>query len=296
MVGLGIIVAQWCYMRPPVTLFTGLKSLADRLQGYHPVFPYIYAVLIFAYRMPFPKRIADNIIDAAIETKYISQYPFEVLIGLIFNALDESYQYTSRPLKAGISTLSLQPITPIAMSMGGQGLFYNELISVRLLPNAIGFACLAKYIGWEDYRREIESVLTTIGQTGYIEQWTRVGVRYMNEYVNTDLKECTKFNFTFGFPMVQSQSTLFRTEFVFNDRRVIMNLSNKVPTLHPQTATSAPEIVSSSIIDIDVIAEPLTIDNINALMDVIDSTHAVEKELFFTLLKTEFLQTLKPEY
>ena len=185
-------------------LFTGLKSLAGRLQGYNTVFPYIYVVLIFAYRMPFPKRIADNIIDAAVEAKYTSKYPFEVLIGLIFNALDESYQYTSRPLKAGIATQSFNhPFIPIAMNLGGQSLFYNELISVRLLPNAIGFACLAKYIGWEDYSREIEKVLTTIVQTGYIDQWTRVGVRYMSEYVSADLKDCTKFNFTFGFPAVQ---------------------------------------------------------------------------------------------
>jgi hypothetical protein len=41
----------------------------------------------------------------------------------------------------------------------------------------------------------------------------QVGVRYISEYEKKDLKDCIKFNFSFGLPQVQSETTAFRSEF-----------------------------------------------------------------------------------
>jgi hypothetical protein len=57
--------------------------------------------------MKLPKKITpDRIKDAIVEVKYSSKYPFEVIVGLIFKALDDSYKYTNRPL-SGIPLSSL---------------------------------------------------------------------------------------------------------------------------------------------------------------------------------------------
>ncbi len=52
-----------------------------------------------------------------------------------------------------------------------------------------------------------------------------------------------------------------------------------------------------SIIDIDVIKDFSPIESSkNVILNKIDNAHTIEKEIFFTLLKNDFLKTLNPEY
>jgi uncharacterized protein (TIGR04255 family) len=248
--------------------------------------------------MPLPKRITpDNIIDAAVEIKYLSNLPFEVLIGIFFNAFDETYRYTSRPLQPNLPFLPFNPALSIAFSTSSQPVFYNDHFSIRLLSNSIIFGCLNnKYIGWESYKTEIEKVLRTLAGTGHITTWIRIGIRYISEYLKKDLKEFTKFDFTFGLPEVQSLSTTFRSEFGYKDAKVVLNLNNMVPTIRQQSVGNTAELVETSIIDVDVIKDPLAINEVTELMDAINATHDLEKELFFNLLTEKFLTTLNPIY
>jgi uncharacterized protein (TIGR04255 family) len=246
--------------------------------------------------MQLPKKITpDSIINAVVEVKYESKVPFELLIGLLFPVFDDSYTYTAKPLK-NPSALIINPMQELAMNLGGQSLLYNDKISIRLLPSAFVFSCLGKYIGWDLFRAEIEKVLKIIGNTGYVIKWNRLGLRYITEYLKTDLKDCTKFSFTFGFPEVQSLSTTFHNEFEYKGAKVIMNLNNKIPTVRQQEINKTLEVVPSSIIDVDVIKDPLSLEKVEEIMDVMEEVHTYEKEVFFTLLTEDFLKTLHPEY
>jgi uncharacterized protein (TIGR04255 family) len=110
------------------------------------------------------------------------------------------------------------------------------------------------------------------------------------------LKSCTKFSFSFGFPDVQSISSAFRTEFEYKNAKVILNLNNKIPIVRQQATNREPEVIPTSIIDVDVIREPLEIEKIDDLAGIIDQVHEIEKEVFFSLLTDDFLKTLNPEY
>jgi uncharacterized protein (TIGR04255 family) len=247
--------------------------------------------------MQLPKKITpDSIIDAVVEVKYLSNTPFEVLIGLFFKAFDESYVYTTRPLKNHSPGLQVNLMPGLVINMGGQSLLYNERISIKLLPNAFVFSCLDKYIGWKFYKPEIDKALKIIGNTNQVVKWNRVGLRYITEYLKTDLKSCTKFSFSFGFPDVQSISSAFRTEFEYKNAKVILNLNNKIPIVRQQATNREPEVIPTSIIDVDVIREPLEIEKIDDLAGIIDQVHEIEKEVFFSLLTDDFLKTLNPEY
>ena len=244
--------------------------------------------------MQLPKKITpDSIINAVVEIRYESNTPFELLIGLLAHAFDDSYTYTARPLKPSPMATPIQELT---LNFGGQSLLYNSKISIRLLPNSFVFNCLGKYIGWESFRQEINKALLIIENSGHILKWNRLGLRYITEYLKTDLKDCTKFSFTFGFPAVQSLSTTFHNEFEYQGVKVIMNLNNKVPTVRQQEPNKMLEVVPTSIIDVDVIKEPLALKKAEEIMTVMDEVHNYEKEVFFTLLTKEFLETLHPEY
>lgn len=249
--------------------------------------------------MQLPKRIyPDNIREAVIEIKYISALPFEVLVGIFFNAFDNSFTYTNRPINQPAINPGIQAHLgeEITIKLGTSNLFYNEKISIQVSPNTFVFNCLNQYIGWTDYKPEIEKALKLLMATNHIQQCTRVGLRYISQYSETDLKDSIKFNFTFGLPDIQSETSAFRSEFPYHGTKVILNLNNNVPFIKQQLSTKQVELIQTSIIDIDVIADKLQIKSLEKLMDVIEDNHTKEKEIFFGMLNEDYLKSLNPQY
>lgn len=249
--------------------------------------------------MDLPKKInPDSIKEAVVEIKYQSTLPFEVLVGIFFNSFDESYTYINRPpqpptlFQGGLDS----PGQELRIRMSNQSVFYNDKISIQLFPNSFVFTCLEEYPGWDDYFSEINKALNQLNESRKITGWIRVGVRYISEYPNTELSECIKFTYSFGIPEVNSSTSAFRSEFFFNEKKVILNLSNKVTIIKQNTKTNQYEEVQTSIIDVDVISDKKEIHTFEQLLNEIKENHLIEKEVYFRLLKDEFLKSLKPEY
>ena len=249
--------------------------------------------------MKIPKKISpDRIKDAIVQIRYQSAIPFEVALGWFYKCIDDTYNYSSRPpglIKNQIHTLIQEDITQgIQIALGHQYLFYNENIKVELQPNTITFNCFDQYIGWELYFGEIKRFLGQILKAEVIERFDRIGVRYISHYPAIDLRNCVKYSFTFGMPQVVTDTFAFNTSFEYDSKRVILNLNNNISLIDHQSNT----INSMSIIDVDVIDEKLTIEKNSSqeFFDKIDEVHNKEKEVFFNILKEDFLQTLNPVY
>lgn len=237
--------------------------------------------------MKLPKIInPDRIKDSIVEVKFFSQFPHEVCIGLIFQSLDDTYNYTNGP------TLAQKNITQIKFGLGfPQSIFYNDKIKIEIQPGSIIFNCIDKYLTWGVYKPEIIKALNQIFKSNAIQSFNRVGVRYISEYPNKDIKEITKFDFSFGMPDVLSDNYAFRSEYKKSDCRIIINLTGKYPLVNNDSTKK-----TISTIDIDVIKESLSIDNLTNLYDIIEDVHTMEKTTFFSLLKEEFLASLDPKY
>jgi uncharacterized protein (TIGR04255 family) len=245
--------------------------------------------------MKIPKSISpDRIKDSIVEVKYTSQLPYEILIGVFFNAIDDTFTYSNNPIGRNNLLPLINNQNEVTINIGGYSpLFFNKDIKVDLKPNSIVFNCINAYIGWNNYFQLIQKILTQIYNTKKIDCFTRIGFRYISEYQNFDLKDCVKFNFSFGRPEIQSDRFTFRAEFYLDNSLVILNLMNKLKTLQPISNSS---ISTVSLIDIDVIKDNLEIKELNQFFEVIESCHKIEKEFFFNLLKEEFLKTLNPIY
>lgn len=242
--------------------------------------------------MKIPKSIApDRIKDAIIEINFESDYPNEVNLGVFFSALKEDYKYTNKPLGTQqISSNAVNFNKEFTLSLGGISLFYNDNIKFQINNNSIAFNCIGDYILWENYSVEIEKVLKIIISTDIIKSFKRVGVRYISEYKNIDLKDSINFNFTFGFPEVVSNSYSFSTEFDLNEYKVVLNLNNNIPIIVNENVTP------TSVIDVDIIKMSLDIDNFDDLFKIIKDAHTLEKEVFFKLIREDFLSKLDPKY
>lgn len=244
--------------------------------------------------MQIPKKISpDQIKNSIVEIKYTTGIPFEILLGNIFDALDDTFKYTNRPAPFGNNQIidgSFQ------IGLGGQNLFYTDTLKLELRPNSLIFNCLSHYAGWSNYMAEIKKALSQIMKIKKIDSIFRIGLRYINEYPDMDIQNCTKFNFTFGIPAIQSETYQFRTEFILDNYKVILNLQNKTPLINPPSNGVISGIKQISIVDIDVIAENLAITALDMLFAEIENIHNKEKEIFFNIIKEEYLQTLNAIY
>ncbi len=242
--------------------------------------------------MKIPKSIApDRIKDAIVEINFESDYPNEVNLGVIFSALQDEYKYTNRPLGTQqVSSNSISFNKEFTLSLGGISLFYNDKIKFQINNNSIAFNCLGDYILWDNYFVEIKNVLTRIASTKVVKTFKRVGVRYISEYENINLSESINFNFTFGFPDVVSTRYSFTSEFDLKEHKVVLNLNNNVLSVIENKE------IPTSIIDVDIIKANLNLVNHLDLFNIIDDAHTIEKEVFFKLIRAEFLASLNPKY
>jgi uncharacterized protein (TIGR04255 family) len=241
--------------------------------------------------LKLPKKISpDRIKNATIEVNYASKYPYEVLIGMIFNALDNTYHYANRPSNG--QQLLPVPIAPVV-------LFYTDLVQVQLKPNSIVFNIIDKYIYWENYKPEIERTLRQIFESGVIDSYYRVGVRYISEYKNQDLGSLLNVSFALKpFPEWQSSNSSysFNTEFKSDTFAVILNLNNNVLGITLEEIKSGKQPSPISNIDIDIVRQDININDLTQLMQIVEDAHNKEKIVFFSLLNDDFLRTLNPEY
>lgn len=236
--------------------------------------------------MGLPKKISpDRIKDAIVEFSVVYTEPYEVVLGFVLDSIikNKSYKYVNSSNNVPVEIQELS---------GRRFLFYNENIKFQLSPKTISINCYNGYISWNTYLPEIKNIISLIADVGGIININRIGLRYVSEYINVDLEDCLKFDFTFGYPDIKSKHYSFNSEFQYKNALIILTLRNMMPT------KVSNETQNLSHIDIDVIKKDLKIqlsDN-DELIEHLEEVHKYEKEIFFDLLKDEFLKTLKPVY
>lgn len=173
--------------------------------------------------------------------------------------------------------------------------FFNDDIKVHLLENSLVFNCVQGYIGWKNYFLLIGKVLRELSEQGIITSFHRVGIRYTSEFANIDIWEHTKFAFTLYDRQTSFLNGNFNLSWFDEPHRIILNLGSKSEQ-RSLLNHEVKKIKFLSLIDVDVIHENFEIKDPKEYLDIIDKAHKKEKEIFFDLLKPEFLKTLKPEY
>jgi len=250
--------------------------------------------------MKIPKKISpDHIKQSVIAIRYASSIDFEIALGMFFNALDETYIYTNRPLNIKINErLTAVNFSDSGLMFNNSSLFFNDKIKIEIQKNSIIFNCLDEYISWINYAPEIKKALGQLLNAKVIDSFNGIGVRYISHYPNVDLKNCINFNFTFGMPNVISKSYSFKSEFDLSGDVAIINLHNKMPLFDNKFENNQPVTIPVSIVDIDIIGKNVAFrkDELDNFMEKISALHQKEKEIFFTLLKDDFLLTLNPIY
>ena len=146
------------------------------------------------------------------------------------------------------------------------------------------------YPGWDNYFRKIKLVIEKAFKTGVIEDILRLGVRFIN-FFDLDIFEKINLDISINDSMHKPKNTQLRTEIekygFLNTLNIANNATQKISNNQER---------NGSIIDIDTFKNYNQADFSKIYVNEIESAHNIEKEIFFNLLNTEYLETFNPQF
>jgi uncharacterized protein (TIGR04255 family) len=231
------------------------------------------------------------IIDVVSEIRYKDDIASEIFAGMIFQALEkEGYNCIFQRL----------PIndTPIAIRMSNLHLKYQAHyvidigeVTIRISLSSVSIAIKGTYLGWNAYYAHVKKFMQIIQNLNLISAPERLGLRY-SSFFEQDIFDKIEISVKIAKEDLTNAKNYIRTEWSNLETDYTLQLSNHV-LLNEDNKTNKP----GSLIDIDV--STISKDKMYKMEDckkLLIKFHNDEKQIFFKMLKPEFLQSLNPEY
>ena len=235
--------------------------------------------------MSYPKIINPcPILDALIEIRFSSKINSNAVFGLIYNALQSDFpKVESLPIlqlpdivRANDPNFRYKPHYKIS----------NDKFVLQIGPDVIAISAYPSYVGWEVFSSKIFNILDIINEVSIINIIERIGLRYINFFKGNIVNDIN-LSVTINDKAIVFKNTVLRTEIEHsNGYSSTIQIANN--------AINNGQI--GSIIDIDTFCTYNLLDFFPNKKEIINNAHTNEKELFFSLLKTDFLQTLNPTF
>lgn len=234
----------------------------------------------------------DPVIESIVELRFRTHVPTSAISGIFYTLLQDDY-INLKPLpisqlpdmvRLNDPNLRHKP-THIMSSKNNRTIvmFGGGVLSVNV-DNP-------KYIGWSNFSDEVFRVMDKLYASSIAPQITRVGVRYISFFSSLNIFDHIKLQVNSPYEEdITKGNTSFITEMKHDNIISRLSLQNNA---NIKKANQALEV--GSVVDIDSYSlEP--VENEKTLRSFINTCHSEEKDRFFSLLKDDFLESLKPQY
>jgi uncharacterized protein (TIGR04255 family) len=237
-----------------------------------------------------PKQISPCPINqAVVEVRFNSCLPSDAIFGVVFNKLKDSY-------KEAVPLPILQ--IPEAVRNQDPNLLFQphyrlikDYYALQIGPKVISLAITDQnYTTWEKYYKEIHEVFNNIKEIGFISEVLRVGLRYINLFVN-DIWENINISVKIIGDEIASEEIFVRTLLSRDEYKINLQTGNQL-----KLEGNNQVVERGSVIDIDTFIQGERIEFFENMNSILEKSHTIEKEIFFGLLKDKFLESLNPEY
>jgi uncharacterized protein (TIGR04255 family) len=233
--------------------------------------------------MKLPKSISPcPIKEAVAEIRFDSNVPADAVFGIVYQALKKDFS-EAKPLpilnlpaeiRVASTDLAFQPYYRLT----------NDASVVLVGPKVISVGMGADYPGWTVHSKCIKDTLNQFNQTGIVTKVLRVGLRFISFFA-LDIYPNLMLKITVEDTSIDGEETLFKTVLSNKGCKSLLQIRQGV-------ALNKKLSEKGSVIDIDSFTTAPAGEFTSLLELFLEDAHQAEKELFFRLLKPDFLKTL----
>ncbi len=250
---------------------------------------------------PYPLRLEQApIVEAIVEIRFATNLPADAVFGVIYPLLQKEYPgYTQLPimqLPAEIRKQELNLKYQAYYQLRG-----DSPLLVGVGPNVISIGytkynadSMVDYPGWTSYiadeaSRVIEIALDKLPSV----KIERLGIRYQDFFESVNIFHGTEPSFEF--PQRTTQSLMVKTTIADNDMVHGITISNSA-NINIHMSGGNLEVKNGSILDIDTAIEKIKENTFDDIKSLLTRVHDANKELFYEILKKDFVDSLGAVY
>jgi uncharacterized protein (TIGR04255 family) len=231
------------------------------------------------------------IVEAVVELRFDHNINSDAVFGIFYSKLNDRYPVANAlDIKKKFSPEVIKKAPEFKYKPHHQLRSQNpeSNIRVNIGPNVISIVSKGKYLGWKKYSEDIHFVLKKMQKINFIEDFVRLGIRYMN-FFEGDILENTELEINLEGQHLNSSWTQIIYEYNLDQYK------NRINVWNNSIAERNNQNVYGTLIDIDTVYNKLF--GKGDVIKIIEKGHDIEKKLFYSLLKKEFVDnTLHPVY
>lgn len=244
-----------------------------------------------------PTKISpDPIIDSVIEFRFETTVPSDAIFGIFFSHIRDKFPVFDRLPTADIPE-EIRRIDP-NLKYAPHYQAVNGPFRLNLGPNVISISNVEQYAGWEEkFRPFIAEIIAKLKLADIVTKFTRIGIRYI------DFFEIDIFNhITLSINYQNEPLKKFQTDSLSPKQTtisVIIDSDIYTTRLNIQNSTHVNINNRSgfgSIIDTDTFYEQTEGFSFEELESFIPKVHENSVNIFFAILRQEFIDSLNPVY
>lgn len=234
--------------------------------------------------MPIPIAIDPNpLVNATVELRIVSTKPSSEIFPLVYPKIMHLFP------KLG------EVAIPKDLRQGPLEMFPDYILtgddySMSFGNKVISFEIISGYKTWKHYYPVIEETIGHFFELNWVQSVNRIGVRFMNILDQAaSLEEICNVVPPIYFKEIKGAMSQYRTTFNVGENQVLLQFADNSKAVKANKTFSGVYIDSDSAYNKAIAPGEDVFIKINQL-------HSIGKEVFFSLLKPEFIETLNPKY
>jgi uncharacterized protein (TIGR04255 family) len=227
-------------------------------------------------------------VEAIVELRFSSAVLPDAVFGIIYQEFGKDFSEKVEKLPILQLPEQIRAIDPNLMYQPHYKLVAGNLL-FQIGPRVTSLSNLKEYMGWDNFARKLTEFFLRLQKLQVVKAVERLGIRYINLFKD-DVYNNINLRILMNDEPLRTVRTTLRAEIEDDGFTTTLQIAN------PATLKMQSQAMVGSVIDIDVTRQVFETDFFGNMESILEKGHYIEKKLFFSLLKMEFLSTLNPEY
>lgn len=231
------------------------------------------------------------IIEAIVEVRMDAKIPGDAVLGVIYNEFKNDYTEIEKlpilQIPEHIRSVDPNLIHKPCYKLLGKQTF------IQVGPKVISIVNVENYLGWSAFSEKIYNLYERAFKLFELNRIERAAVRYVNLFEDMNI-----------FKKSNLHLSLSGADFSDNEINITANVNSENCTHRLAMVNHAEVLINNkifrgSLIDIDTVFKKCPVDlhkNDQLFRDCIEKAHVEEKELFYSLIDEDLLQSFNPKF